>query len=152
MASRWDYILDQKPKAAVEHLLDEVAKLLAKDLKAFPPPIDGFEQAAAEERFRPLFEEPRARPADDVYRVSFSLARMELRREIEAIDDFMRNQRYLSFAPSKRDYLAMIFVSRWLTEQMLSLSEAVHSRVPRHKLVECLERAERLLLGSIALA
>ena len=53
--SKWDYILDLKPKPVVTHLLDEVAKLLAKDLAQFPPPIEGFESATAEARFRPLF-------------------------------------------------------------------------------------------------
>ena len=145
--SKWDRLLDQRPKPLTTHLLDEVAKLLSKDLAKFPPPIEGFESASAEARFRPLFDEP-TRPSDDVFRVAFHLARLEIAREIEAVDDYMRNSRYKSLAPSPRDYLAMLFLSRWLTEQMLGLREAVQTRVPREKLVECLSNVERQLLGS----
>jgi hypothetical protein len=145
--SKWDLLLDQKPKALTTHLLDEVAKLIAKDLGQFPPPIEGFESDAAEARFRPLFDEP-GRPGADVYRAAFHLARLEINREIEAVDDYMRNARYKPLAPSPRDHLAMLFLSRWLTEQMLALREAVQTNLPRPRLVECLADAERRLLGS----
>jgi hypothetical protein len=145
--SKWDYLLDQKPKPLATHLLEEVAKRLAKDLNQFPPPIEGFESESAEARFKPLFEPP-TRPHDDVYRAAFHLAKLELQREIEAIDEYMRNQRYKPLAPSDRDYLSMLFLSRWLTEQMLALSEAVQTRLPRPKLVECLEDVERRVLGA----
>jgi hypothetical protein len=144
--SKWDYLLDQKPKPLATHLLEEVAKRLAKDLAQFPLPIEGFESDAAAARFQPLFAEP-TRPHDDVYRAAFHLARLELQREVEEIDAYMRNERYKPLAPTPRDYLAMIFLSRWLTEQMLALSEAVQTRLPRPKLVECLQDTERRLLG-----
>jgi hypothetical protein len=148
MSSRWERLLDQKPRPIADALVDEVARILAKELSRFPPEVESFESGAEEARFKPLFEPGAPRPSNDVFRVAFNLARMELRREIEAIDEMMRNRRYLPLAPSAYDYLAMIFLSRYLTEQMLSLSEAVQSRLPRATLARCLEETERILLGT----
>jgi hypothetical protein len=143
--SKWDHVLDQKPRPLEDHLLDEMAKRLTKELAAFPPPIEGLEGPEAA-RFEVLFEEPRTRPSDDVYRLAFRLARWELVRDIEAVAHFMRNGHYKPVAERPRDYLAMLFISRWLLEQMLALREAVQAKVSRERLVECLEQTERLLL------
>ena len=80
--------------------------------------------------------------------MNFGIVALEMLREIEAIDDYMKNARYRPLASSERDRLAMLFLSSWLTEQMLALRERVQTRLPRERLVECLSDAERRLLGS----
>jgi hypothetical protein len=149
MPSKWDLILEQQPKLKPldQHLLDEVAKLLVKDLGQFPPPIEGFENERDAARFAPLFAELSIRPSPNVYRAAFLLARLELERDPEAPAEFLRNERYKSLAPTERDKLAMLFLSRWLGEQLLSLNEAVNGRYKRAQLLTCLDQIERRLLG-----
>ena len=146
--SKWDAILEleAKPKPIEQHLIEEAAKLLAAELKTFPPPLGGFELEGDAARFGALFEEP-TRPGEGVYRVAFHLARLDLQHEFQEIDLYMRNQRYLPLAPSERDKLCLLLLSRWLTEQALSLKDQLHTPLSRARLCELLDLAERRLLG-----
>ena len=148
--SKWQQLLEleAKPRTLEDQLIEEAAKLLAKELAGpFPPEIGGFELGADAARFGPLFEEPRVRPGPGVFRAAFHLARLELQREIEEIDLYMRQQRYLADAPGERDKLAMLFLARWLTEQMFAFKDQLRTKLSRARLAELLERAERTLLG-----
>lgn len=147
MASRWDFIHDLKPVSLSEHLVEEVSKLLCKDLGAWPPEIESWEASRDEARFRKLFEPGAKRPDDKVFTVSFRLARLELLREYEQIDEFMRNERWRDFAEPGYDYEAMIFLSKYMTEEMLGIAEMTQGRIKRVQLVDCLLRAERKLLA-----
>lgn len=145
MPSRWDHLFDLKPVPLVEHVLDEVSKLVAKDLSGWPLQVEEFHSAADAERFRPLLEPAAPRPDDKVFTIALRLARLELLREYEQIDAFMRNERWREFTPPGYGYDAMIFISRFLVEQMLALGEATQGRIKRPQLVECLLRAEHRL-------
>jgi len=146
MASRWDYLFDLKPVSLLDHLLEEVAKLLHKDLLQWPPPVQEVDLDTGGS-FAPLFTEPRPRPAPPVYREAFRLAQWELAHETDAYDDYMRNKRYLERGLSPDDRVALLFLSRWLTEQMLGLGEATEGRVKRKHMRDCLERVQSRLSG-----
>jgi hypothetical protein len=144
--NRWEWLLEQRPRPIMEQLLDEVAGLLAKDLEGWPPKMDLLDPATGGS-FAPLFRPEAQRPNARVYVEAFKLARWELARDLDAYDDYMRNQRYLEMGLGAADRLALLFLSRWLLEQALSLGEATEGRVNRAQLSECLSRAERTFLS-----
>ena len=145
MGSRWDFLYDLKPVPLAEHVVEEASKLVARELSAWPLSITDWANPQDEARFRPLCEPGAARPDDRVYQAAFRLARLELMREFEQVDDFMRNERWREFTGPGLGVDQMLLVSRYLTEQMLSLSEATEGRVKRPQLVEVLLRTERRL-------
>ncbi len=134
--SRWDRILDQKPKPLAEHLLDEVAKLFAEDLKQWPLPVE-FEQRPAQD----FAQAPR--PDDRLYAQAFHLAELDLQREHDAYDDYFRNQRYLEAGLTAADKATLLFVSSFVVEQALALQEATHTKFTRADLVSLLQRTRR---------
>lgn len=144
MPSRWDYLLDQKPIPLADHLISEVAKLLAKDLAKWPPPIQEFD-AETGKQFAPLFAPDRPRPSAQVYTEALQLSRWELTRELDAYDDYMRNRRWLEKGLGPDDKLPLLFLNRWLVEQMLALGEATEGRVKRAQMLECLDQVQRRL-------
>jgi len=146
MTSRWERLLEleKKPVPIVDHLLDEVAKLLSKDLAGWPPPITELDPDQGS-RFADLLAPGSQRPDDRVFDEAFTVARWELEREIEISAEYFRNQRWLERGLSPNDRTSILFLSRWLVEQLLSLREYTHSRITRPMLVECLGRTGRLL-------
>ncbi|MFB1481311.1 hypothetical protein [Corallococcus sp. RDP092CA] len=144
MPSRWDHLFDLKPVALVDHLLDEVARLLAKDLASWPPPVQDLEPATLGE-FTALFQEATRRPAPAVYAEALRLAKWDLAREFDAFDDYVRNKRYLERGLAPDDRVPLLFLTRWLTEQMLGLGEATQGRIKRPLMRECLDRLEARL-------
>lgn len=147
MPSRWDRLFDLKPIPILDHLLEEVAKLLHKDLAAWPPPVESLD-AESGASFSGLFEPEAKRPSPRVYEEALRLARFELTREHEAYDDYVRNQRYLEQGLAPTDKPALLFLSRWLLEQMLALGESTEGRVKRPHMVQCLERLSARLRSS----
>jgi hypothetical protein len=141
MASRWDYLFETKPVPMMDHLLEEVAKLLAKDLQQWPPPVQEVDLEVGAQ-FAPLFTEPTPRPAEAVYDEALRLSRWELERELGAYDDYMRNKRYLERGLAPTDKLPLLLLNRWLVDQMLGLGEATEGRVNRRLMLQCLERLE----------
>jgi hypothetical protein len=144
MASRWDYLFETKPVPLMEHFLEEVAKLLAKDLQQWPPPVQEIDLDVGGQ-FAPLFTEPPPRPVHAVYDEALRLSRWELARELDAYDDYMRNKRYLERGLAPTDRLSLLFLNRWLTDHMLGLGEATEGRVNRRLMLQCLERLEARL-------
>lgn len=144
MPSRWDFLLETKPVPLVEHLKDEVAKLLAQELQSWPPPMTELDPAWVR-KHATVFEPGAPRPSDALYREAFRVTRWELERDVEAVDDYMRNQRFLERGLAPTDKSALLVLSRWLTEQLLQLSEATENRVKRKDLIDILEKLSRRL-------
>jgi hypothetical protein len=140
---RWDRFHEARSITAEAWLADEVVKSLVADLTGWPPPVAGWLDEAAKARFAPALEG--TRPTEAVFRVAFQLARWELERSFEALDEFARNDRAASVASDARERLALRFLHEWLTGSMLELLE--FSVLKRPKLVECLTRAEVRLFG-----
>ena len=148
--SKWERILEleAKPKTLEATLVDEAAKLLAIELRGeFPPETGGFEDARDAAKFAPLFQEPRTRPGDGVFRAAFHLARLDLNHEVEEHALYLREERYKPLAPGENDRLALLLLSRWLTEQLFTLKEQLHTPLKRARLIEILDQAELRLLG-----
>ena len=57
--------------------------------------------------------------------------------------DYMRNRRYRESGITDRERPVLLFVSRWVLEQLLSLSDATDGRVDRPALLELVDRLER---------
>ncbi|HEX8698721.1 MAG TPA: hypothetical protein VF815_07785 [Myxococcaceae bacterium] len=144
MPSRWDYLFETKPIPILDHLQEEVAKLLAKDLAKWPPPVQEIDLDIGG-TFAPLFMEPPPRPAPTVYDEALRLSRWELAREFDAYDDYMRNKRYLERGLAPTDRLTLLFLNRWLVEQMLGLGEATEGRVSRPIMQKILDKVESKL-------
>lgn len=150
MPSRWDYLLDTKPVPVIEHLLGEIARLITQELGTWPPPVEALDLQLGKQ-FAPLFMPGRPRPSASVYAESFRLARWELERDTAAYDDYMRNQRWVQKALLPEDKQAMLFLSRWLVEQLLAIGEGTEGRINRPRMIDCLGRIERLLQPSLLL-
>lgn len=144
MPSRWDFLLDQKPVPLADHLISEVAKLLAKDFARWPPSIQELDEVTGKQ-FEPLLAPDRPRPSAQVYSEALQLARWELSRELDAYDDYMRNRRWVEKGLGPDDKLPLLFLNRWLVEQMLALGEATEGRVKRAQMLECLDQVQRRL-------
>jgi hypothetical protein len=144
MPSRWDYLLETKPIPVLDQLLEEVSKLLAKDLGQWPPPVQELDLDIGG-TFAPLFLERPPRPSPNVYDEALRLSRWELEREFDAYDDYMRNKRYLERGLAPTDRLVLLFLNRWLVDHMLGLGEATEGRVNRRLMLQCLDRLEARL-------
>ena len=141
--SRWDFLFDTRSVPLTEFALDEVAKRLAQELRSWPPPVEELDLATGR-KFASLFEPEAPRPPEAVYAEAFRMADWELGRNVEAVDDYMRNHRYVDHGLALFHAQAILFVSRWLVEQWLSLSEATEGRIKRPQLREGLARTQRL--------
>ena len=141
MPSRWDYLLETKPVRIIDQLQEEVAKLLAKDLAKWPPPVEEIDLDIGR-AFAPIFLEAPKRPSPAVYDEAMRLAHWELAREFDAYDDYMRNKRYLERGLAPTDRLALLFLNRWLVEQMLGLGESTEGRVSRPIMRKILDKVQ----------
>src|SRR4051794_26188558 len=94
MPGRWEQLLDQKPVPVLEALLDEVAKRLSGDLARWPLPVEDVDTASLGS-FAPLLSPEVPPPGAPLFREAFRLARWELERALDAMDDYLRNRRYL---------------------------------------------------------
>lgn len=141
MSDRWERILDQKPVSLREHLLDEAAKVLLSELRQWPLAIQEIDEhtgAGVAEFFAP--DAPRPSPA--VLAAALKLARWDLDREHDAYDDFMRNRRYEEAGITERERPVLLFVSRWVLEQLMSLSDATDGRIDRQALLRLVDRLD----------
>jgi hypothetical protein len=142
---RWDRFHEARSITSEEMLADEVVKTLAMDLSGWPPPVSEWFDRDKERRFEPVLGPGATRPSAGVLSAAFELARWELERRYDALDDFARNDRARAIASDPRERLALEFLHAWLTDSMLELLEVAPLKRPR--LVECLARAEKRILG-----
>ena len=143
--SRWDHLFELKPKPLAVHVVEEVARLIAQDLSQWPPPVVEWSTEADRRKYSALFSANAVRPGPETLREAFKLARWEMQRDVQAIDDYMTEERWRTAGVSDDDFLALLFLHQWLVEQMLALSEATEGRVRRPQLESCLVLAERSL-------
>lgn len=149
--SRWDRLLEAKPIPLLEHLLEEVSKLFSETLGQWPLEVLMVDEVQGAELSALLANSP-ARPRDEVWHAAFALTRWDLGRDFDAYDDYMRNRRFLEKGLTEADRPMLLFLSRYLTEQMLALNEATEGRVKREHLISVLERVEKKLLMPRVLA
>lgn len=143
MSTRWERLLEQKPIPLLEHLLDEVAHLLHQELQAWPLNVQELDTATGG-RFVDFLSGDTPRPPPETFAEARRLTRWDLERATEATDDYFRNRRYLLAGVDEAQRAALLFLSRWLLEQLLSVAEATSGRLKRPDLLRVLDRLERL--------
>src|SRR3954471_8249141 len=143
--SRWDRILEQKPQALKDYVLDRVAEQLAKDLRDFPPPIEEWLDDAGKARYAQGMART-ARPELDTYRVACELAREEMLREYELIDRFCRSPEFRKLLPTGLEQQTAHFITRYLVDSALAFQEYGQGKFKRRDLVTLLEKVEDGLL------
>lgn len=143
---RWDHLADQKPVALKEYVLDRVAAELARHLRAFPPPLDDWTCAALRARYAGVLERP-GPPERDTWRVACEIARLELLREVEAIDAFFAGPASRALLPNALEEQSAHFVARFLVEAALAFQERAQGKFDRADLVRLVEKVEGSLLG-----
>jgi hypothetical protein len=141
MGNRWERLLEQKPIPVREHLLDEVASLLDKELKSWPLTIEELDTATGG-RFADFVTGESKRPPEQAFREARRLTRWELERATEAFDEYFRNRRYTDAGLTDADRPALLFLSRWLLEQLLSVGEATQGRLKRADMARVLDKLE----------
>ncbi len=144
MSSRWERLLEAKPIPILDHLVEEVAKLFAETLKAWPVEVDEADAAT-----RTLLENHPKRPDDAAFREAFRLAKWDLNREFDAYDDYIRNVRWMAVGLPADTRPMLLFLSRFMTEQALGLNEATQGRIDRARMIRVLERTEGLLIRGL---
>ena len=138
-------MLEQKPRPVIEHVLDEVSALFASDLNSWPPKIEAFDEVTGHALAQLLADTPR-KPEINVFQQAFHLTRLDLGRQFDAHDEYLRNQRWLEAGLTGKDKGMVLFLSRFMAEQLLALGEATEGRVTRHAMLDVLGRTERLYL------
>ena len=145
--ARWDFLADQKPATIKETVLGLVADELTSELRAWPPRTYEWMNPAQQARFQPVLAR-QGMPELDTLRASCELARLELLREVERVDQFWRGSRRAELLPSALEEETAHFLVLWLVESALEFQEAVQHRYRRAELAALVERVEdRLLRG-----
>jgi hypothetical protein len=142
---RWDRFHEARSITSEQMLADEVVKTVVEDLRGWPPPVSEWIDKAREEKFAPVLRAGASRPSTPVIAMAFELARWELQRRYDALDDFARNDRASKVATDATERLALELLHAWLTDSMLELLEV--TRLKRPALIECLSRVEKRLVG-----
>lgn len=146
--SKWDLLLGARPIPLLDHLVGEVARLFARDLATWPPEVEAFDGAEGA-RLAALLAEHPGRPDPRLYREAFELTRLDLSREFEALDDYWRNQRWLSAGLAAREKGMLQFLSRFMAEQLLALGEATEGRINRSRMLDVLERTRTTFFAGL---
>jgi hypothetical protein len=144
---RWDHLVDRKPQDLKDYVLDQVADRLAGELRAWPPRLDEWLDDSARRRFRTAIERP-ASPGLQTLRVACEIARRELLREYELIDQFWRSGAFRSLLPDELEETTAHFVTQYLVDAALGFQELARNKFARRELVVLIEKVEdRLLHG-----
>jgi hypothetical protein len=143
---RWDHLYELTPRPTSEWLLDALAEDLERDVRAFPPEVT-WEDEAYRARYASLLASGRA-PSETVVRTALWLARSDLSREYEAVDQFVRGGGLEERLGSPEDRELCRFLWRFFVDKPLAFAEATQGRFSRAQLADALVRLERRLYGS----
>ena len=141
---RWDWLEGLRPQSAAEVVVAEMAKVLAGTLRDWPPDLEWTDDAARA-RYAPVLAPGAPRPSLAAIREGLRLACLEMDREVEAIDYYLRNDGGAAACNDARDRLALELTWKLATEWMWELAEVTEGRVKRALLKVCLEKAAGLL-------
>jgi hypothetical protein len=143
--SRWERILEQKPRELKDYVLDQVAAQLVQDLRDFPPRIEEWLDAALQARYASVLSRA-GRPELETYRVACEMAREEMLREYELIDRFCRSADYQRLLPGELEQQTAHFITRYLVDSALAFQEYAQGKFNRRDLVTLMEKVEDGLL------
>jgi len=147
LVTRWERILDQKPRELKDFVLDQVADQLSEDLRNFPPPIEEWLDESVKARYAKVITRL-GKPELETYRVAIELAREEMLREYELIDRFCRSPEYRALLPNDLEEQTAHFITRYLVDSALTFQEFAQGKFKRNELAALMEKIEdRLLRG-----
>lgn len=142
--SKWDLVLQRRPTPLVDHLVGELGALFADELARWPPAIDEIDEATLA-TLEELVDTHPQRPERPAYEAAFTVARWDLEHDVDAVDDYFRNHRYLEAGLTAADRPLVLFLSRLIVEHLLALGEAC--RLKRPRLLEVLARTRAAFLA-----
>jgi hypothetical protein len=143
MANRWEQVLEKKPIPIIDHLVDEMAKLFATELSKWPLEVSELELGPESKPWARFLLPDAPPPSPVAWREAFRLAQWDLASELEAYDDYMRNQRWSEAGLDPEARGLLLFLSRYVTEQLLALGEATEGRIDRKKKLAVLDATWR---------
>jgi hypothetical protein len=139
---RYDWIYQLQKQPVKQALLERFAADLGDEVAAWPPPDLEWESEALRTQWQAGAE---ARPRSQVVRFALELARLDVRREIEAFDQRVAAEAALHWQ-SLAERAAGLLLVRLLTERCLDLKErASGARLTREDLAQALDLVERRL-------
>ena len=139
---RWDFLYDRQKQPVKEFVLERFAEALAEEIAAWPPPFVEWLAEDYRRRYQAGIAVP---PRDEVVRFALEMARLDLDREVEALDEKMRNEAPRRLRGAAEEAAAHL-LSRLVSEKCLSLKEwAEGARLTRRDLVRVVELVERRL-------
>ncbi|HEX9603410.1 MAG TPA: hypothetical protein VF973_06615 [Myxococcales bacterium] len=144
---RWDHLVDRKPQELKDYVLDQVADRVAAELRSWPPALDEWLDESARRRFRAAIDRPSA-PGVSTLRVACEMARRELLRDYDLIDQFWRSGPHRELLSDELEETTAHFVIQYLVDAALAFQELAQGKFARSDLVALLEKIEdRLLQG-----
>jgi hypothetical protein len=139
---RYDWLYERQKQPVKQYILERFAGELADELRAWPPPDLEWESEALRRRWQQGAAAP---PREAVVRCALELARLDLLREFEAIEQRLAGDAGGALLTEGERAAAHLLV-RLLTERCLSLKEyAEGARLTRDDLVGALGLVERTL-------
>ncbi len=142
----YEWIYETESQPLKEYVLDVVAKQLAIAAEQFPPRVEEWERPDLQARFAPLLEKTFGRPRLGVLRVSLKLYRWELEREVEAIDQFMRNNGWEDESLDPTEVETAIFLWHYWVDQTLAFKEYAGNKFKHAELIGLADRIEVQLI------
>lgn len=147
MASRWEQVLEKKPIPIVDHLVEEVAKLFSAELGKWPLEVEDVELGPESRAWAKFLLPDAPGPSVVEWKEAFRLAHWDLAHEHDAYDEYVRNQRWTEAGLPPDARAMLLFLSRYVTEQLLALGEATQGRIDRKKKLEVLDATWRHLVA-----
>jgi hypothetical protein len=145
--NRWERILDQKPQDLADYVLDQIADALAKEVRDFPPPGLEWIDEPTHDRYAQVLSRP-SKPPLETYRVACELARQEMLRDYERIDQFCKSPQFHELLPDALEEQTAHFLTRYLVDSALAFQEHGNGKFKRRDLLTLVEKIEdRLLRG-----
>jgi Ser/Thr protein kinase RdoA (MazF antagonist) len=143
---RYDFLYEREKQPVKGYVLERFAEHLASELSRWPPPFVEWVSDELRRRYAVGLSE---RPREPVLRFALRVARLDLAREFEAVDQLMAGEAAAHWQTEAEAAAGHLLV-RFLTEKALSLKEYAEG-VPlsRADLIAMLDDVERRL-GRIA--
>ena len=140
---RYDWLYERQKQPVRQYILEKFAETLAEELLAWPPPDLEWESEPLRLRYQ---AGAAGRPRDEVLRFALGLSRLELARELEALEQALGGEAAARRLRSDAERAAAFLLERLVTERCLWLKEyADGARLTRADLVGALDLVERRL-------
>ncbi len=138
---RYDWLYERQKQPVKQYVLTRFAGELADELRAWPPPDLEWESEGLKARWQAGAAAP---PRPEVLRVSLALARLDLRREYQGVEQGLGALG--GTAQGEVDRAAAHLLLRLVTERCLGLKEYADGlKLTREDLVGALDQVERAL-------